>query len=104
MSVGMGWRSEDLCGQAKLNEPPGIHDPNAGTDGVDHGQVVADEHHGQPELLAQAHEQIQNLGLKRDIERGDRLIRDQYLGPHRQCSGDLALAVVGLRRARVDTD
>ena len=47
------------------------------------------------ESLAQLHQQIENLGLDRHVERADRLVADDELGLNRERAGDadaLALA------------
>ena len=61
----------------------------------DDGQVVGDEHVGEAELVLQVLEQVDDLGLDRHVERGDRLVADDQLRPQRDGAGDadaLALA------------
>ncbi len=68
-------------------------------------QIVGDEEHGEVEPLADIGEELENLRLDADVERRDRLVRDQHLGLHRQRSGDadaLALAARELVRKAVE--
>ena len=59
------------------------------------GQVVADEQQRQAELVLQVRQQVDDLRLDRDVERGDRLVADDQVRPGRERAGDadaLALA------------
>src|SRR5829696_4265904 len=59
------------------------------------GVVVRDEEVGEPELLLQVGQEVQHLGLDRDVERRHRLIRDEQLRRQHQRPRDgdaLALA------------
>ncbi|MNX96973.1 hypothetical protein D3C86_1293190 [compost metagenome] len=49
---------------------------------------MADEQVGQVQLFPQAHEQVQDLGLDRDIERRHRFVADQEFRLDRQRPGD----------------
>ena len=51
-------------------------------------EVMRDEEVGQAELVLQILEQIDDLRLHGDVERRDRLVGDDQLGLHRQCTGD----------------
>ena len=81
-------------------------------DVLDDAEVVADEQIGEVERLAQLHEQVEDLRLDRDVERGDRLVADQEIGLHRQRAGDadaLALAAgelvrIAAAQGRVEAD
>ncbi len=42
-----------------------------------HGEIVRDEQIGEPELLPQVAQQIENLALRGDVERAHRLVADQ---------------------------
>ena len=69
-----------------------------------HRQVVRDEQVGQAELALQVVEQVDDLGLDRHVERGDRLVGDDQLGPQGERPGDadaLALAAGELVRVAV---
>ena len=54
----------------------------------DDGQVVRDEQIGQPELVLQVLEQVDDLGLDRHVEGRDRLVADDQLGPQGHGPGD----------------
>ena len=49
-----------------------------------HRQVVGDEQHRQSVLALQVHQQMDDLGLHRNIQRTHRLVTDQYLGADHQ--------------------
>jgi hypothetical protein len=42
-------------------------------------RIVRDEQVGQLELVLQVHQQVDDLRLDRDVERGDRLVADDQL-------------------------
>ena len=68
------------------------------------GQVVGDEQVGDAEVLLQVLEQVQDLGLDRDVEGGDGLVADDELRPKGDRAGDpdaLALAAGELIRVAV---
>ena len=58
----------------------GVHDSKAVAHVRDDRQVVAHEHASQAVLRPQAHEQIQHLGLDRDVERRVGPSRSRILG------------------------
>ena len=49
---------------------------------------VRDEEVGQPELLLQVLEQVDDLRLDRHVQRADRLVANDELRLHRQGAGD----------------
>ena len=51
-------------------------------------QIMADEQHGQAELLLQILEQVKDRSLNRDIKRRGRLVADQDPRPRRQSARD----------------
>ena len=51
---------------------------------LDHRQVVGDEQIGQPELLLQVEQQVDDAGLDRHVERRHRFVEGQDLGLQRQ--------------------
>ena len=77
-----------------------------------HGEVVGDEQEGQREALLQVDEQVDDLRLDVDVERGDRLVGDDQRGLDRERARDadaLALAAgelvrIAVDRARVEAD
>ena len=105
----MGGRVEQPLGLAELDDAAEIHDGDAVRDVAHHAQVVGDEQDGQAEPLLQLEQQVDDLRLHRDVERGDELVGDQALGLDRQRAGDadalalaagelVGLAVGGVRR------
>ena len=67
----------------------------------DDREVVRDEQVREVELLLQLLEQVDDLRLDRDVERGDRLVRDDEVGVERERAGEpdpLALAAGELVR------
>ena len=68
-------------------------------------EVVRDEEHGEVELAAQAQEQVDDLRLDRNVERGDRLVADEEVRLHGERAGDgdaLALPAGELVRIAAD--
>jgi hypothetical protein len=62
---------------------------------ADDGEIVGDEEVGEVELLLQQLEQVDDLGLDRDVERLTRIVEDDYVGIERERSREpdsLALA------------
>jgi len=92
---------EQFIDRRGFHDAAQVHDRYAIAQMADHTQVVADEEVGQVQLIAQIHEQIQNLCLDRDIQRGDGFIADEQPGLHGQgaCDTDaLALPAAELMR------
>jgi len=86
----------DLVDVDDLRERSQVHDTNAVADVLHDGQVVGDEQVGQPQLLLEVVEEIQDLALDRDIERRDRFVEDHEFRVEGEGTGDadaLALAV-----------
>ena len=88
-------RGEHVGDPALLDDLPLVHhrDPVAGF-GED-PEVVRDQDQGQAELAPQALEQLKDLRLRDDVERGGRLVGDHELRPARERERDhhpLALA------------
>jgi hypothetical protein len=52
------------------------------TDVAHHRQVVADEYHRETQFPLQTHEQVQDLGLYRDIQRTHHFIANQQRRLH----------------------
>ena len=80
---------------ADLHDTSQIHDRDPIRDLPDDRQVVRDEHVGQREVALEVLQQVENLRLHRNVERGHRLIADDQLRLQRKRTGDadaLALA------------
>ena len=74
-------------------------------DVLDDAEVVRDEQHGEAELALQVGEQVDDLGLDRDVEGGYGLVGDDQFGLDGQRPGDddaLALAAGEFVRVAVD--
>ena len=93
-----------LVPAGQLDDLAEVHDRDLVADVPDHGQVVRDHHVGQAQLVLQVLEQVDDLGLDRYVERGDRLVGDDQLGPQRERAGNpdaLPLAAGELVRVAV---
>ena len=94
---------EELVGRRQLHDAPDVHHGHAVADVAHHAQVVRHEEVGQPELGLQIQQQVQDLGLHRDVQGRDRLIGDHQARVQGQRAGDadaLALAAAeGMREA-----
>ena len=65
--------------RADLDDMAEVHDRDAVGDVPDDAQIVRDEDVGEVEIGLQALEEVENLGLDRDVERRDRLVADDQL-------------------------
>ncbi len=86
---------EDIVGLAVLHQVAQVHNAHRVRDMLDDGQVVGDKEIGQVTLFLQALEQVDDLRLNRNVQRGDRLVADDELRVQRQGAGNadtLALA------------
>src|SRR3954454_8158407 len=93
--IGMGWTIENVVDWAALDELSAIQEVHTVGDLAGHREIVRDEHVGKSELLPQSGEQVEDLRLDGDVERGDRLVADDHLRLDRECARDrdaLALA------------
>ena len=95
-----------------LDDAAEIHHRDAVADVLDHREVVRDEQIRQLQFVLQIHQQVDDLRLDRDVERGDRLVADDQVRVERQRAGDAdALALpagefvgIGLHRLRPQSD
>ena len=73
-----------------LDDLPGVHDDDPVADLGDDAEVVGHEEHGHAEVALERAEQVEDLRLDRDVERGRRLVGD------RAASGrcDSAIAII----------
>ena len=102
--VGVGGPPVDLLGGTDLAHLAEVHHHDPVAHVLDHGQVMRDEQHGQAVALLHLLEQVEDLGLDRDVQRGHGLVADQHLGVESQCPGNadpLALPARELVRAPV---
>ena len=95
LRVGVGRPLVDVRAVADLDDLAQVHDGDPVRDVPHHGQVVRNEEEGDAELVLQVVEQVDDAGLNRHVEGGDRLVEDQQLGLEHEGPGDadaLALA------------
>ena len=74
--VRMSWRRENAARRSGLDALPGIDDADIVAQLGDDAEIVRDEQHRQAELAHQIAQQFENLPLRRDVERGGRLVGD----------------------------
>lgn len=79
--VGMGGIVVDFDRVTELAHLTEVHDQHIVADGPHDTEVMGDEDDSQIELGLQFLDQVENLGLDRHVERGDRLITNQESGP-----------------------
>src|SRR5262245_50364748 len=85
----------ELLRRRDLDDLAQVHHCHARRDVLDDREIVRDEEIGEPELRLEILEQVHDLGLDRDVERGHRLVGDDELRIHREGPRDadaLALA------------
>ena len=95
LGVGVLRVLEDLLGLALLDDLAAIHNDDVVRDIADRLDVMADEHHGQAELLLKVGQQVQNLRADRNVQSRGGLVGDDGIGVQRQGTGNcdaLALA------------
>src|SRR5690606_41430825 len=95
---------EDLLARAELDDLAAVHDGDAPREHLDDREVVRDEDAREAVLALQLGEQLEDLGLDRDVERRGRLVRDEELGAQGGGTGDahtMALTARALLRVGV---
>ena len=94
-------RVEHLRGRPALDDAAAVHDDRLVGDLAHDREVVADEDVGDAGALADVGEQVEDLRLDRDVERGDGLVEDDHARLGRERAGDRdALALAARQRAR----
>ncbi len=71
---------EDLALRPHLDDAARVHDHDHVRDLGHDAQVVGDQDHGRVELVLQAVDQLDDLGLDRHVERGRWLVGDEDVG------------------------
>jgi hypothetical protein len=79
---------ENCFGGPVFDDLAEVHHRDAVGDVAHHRQVVGDEHVADLQLLLQLVEQVEHLGLDRQVERGDGLVADDDVGVQCQGTGD----------------
>jgi len=82
------WPPKDIFGITGFDDSPEIHDRYPRRDMLDDGQIVTDEDVAQPKIPPQIEQQVQDLRLDGDVERGGRFVTDDDAWPQRECAGD----------------
>jgi hypothetical protein len=72
---------EDLVARAGLDDAAEIHDRDAIAHMADDAEFVRNEEHGQAKVPSEVMQKIEHLCLDGDIERRDRLVENEQLGP-----------------------
>ena len=84
------WRrvGEDRARGAGLHDPAVAHHRDPVAQVGDDAEVVGDDQHAHVELRLQVTEQVEHLGLDRDVEGGGRLVGDEQVGVAGDRAGD----------------
>ena len=80
----MEWRADDDLAGAVLDDAAGVHDGNLVGLLGDDAEVVAHEQQRHAALALQLGEQLEDLRLDGDVERGRRLVGDEHLRVERE--------------------
>ena len=70
----MFWLLEECRSLGNFYDLANVHDGDAVTDVLNHTEVVGDEEIGEVKLVLELQEQIQDLGLHRDVKGRHRLV------------------------------
>ena len=101
LGIGMPRMPEQLLGDVVLLHLAALHHVDVVGELADDGQVVGDQDHRHAVALLQLLDQVEDLRLDGDVERGRRLVGDQHVGTVGERHGDhdaLALAAGELVR------
>ena len=75
---------DDVVARAVLHDATRIHHRDLVGLLGDHAEVVADEHERHPPFALESCEQLEDLCLNRDVERGGRLVGDEDVRVERE--------------------
>ena len=100
--IGVLGSAHDRLGGALLHDLAAIEHVDAVDDLADDREVVRDEEVGEPELLLQALEEVEDLRLHRDVERRDGLVADQDFRADGERAGDRDALALAARERRPD--
>ena len=67
---------EHVARRTALHDAPEVHDCDPVAQMANHAEVMGDEQHREAEIGAQRGDQVEDLGLQRDVERGHRFVGD----------------------------
>ena len=88
LGVGVAHVGEELSGSRLLDDLAGVHDEHAVGPAGDDAHVVGDEDDRHLQLPAELVDEIEDLGLDGDVERGRGLVGDEQLGLAGEGHGD----------------
>ena len=87
LRVGMSGFLTDVLRCPHLHDMTAVHDRDAVAQIIDHIQIVGDEQHREVFFRVDFLEKVQNLGADRDVQRGDRFVRNNQLRlEHQRCA------------------
>src|SRR5579884_1161654 len=102
LGVGMGGMEIQLVPVGQLDHTAEVHHGHSVTDVAHDAQVVGDEQVRQLQLVLELFQQVDDLGLDRDVQGRDRLVGHDKGGVDRQGAGDAnALALTARELVRV---
>ena len=78
----------DLLARPHFHDLAEVHDRDPVGDVANDREVVRDEEVGEAEVVLEPGEQVDDLGLDRDVERRDRLVEDDQLRVEREGARD----------------
>ena len=86
--VGMQGLQVEVVGVANFEDLAQVHDDDLAADVPDDAQVVGDEQHGEVQVLLKLMQQIDDLCLDGNIQRGDRFVGDKEFRVDGEGPGD----------------
>ncbi len=112
--VGVARVFEESASVGGLDDASGVHHLDAVAEAGDDAEIVRDEDHGHAEFALHFADELENLGLDGDVERGGRFVGDEQLGfgdeGHRDhdalahAAGKFVRIIVDAFRGVVDAD
>ena len=79
---------EQRAGRALFDDASGVHDDDLVDDARHDAEIVGHPHHGHARAGLDVLDQLEDLLLDRDVERGRRFVGDEQAGRDRQRHGD----------------
>jgi len=105
LGVRMHGAQIDFVAVSQFHDFAQIHHSHAVADVANHAEIVGNEDIGEAELVLEFFQQVDDLGLNGDIQRGDGLIADDQVGIDGQGTGNAdALALTARKFVRVTID
>ena len=86
--VGMAGMAQHLGDRPLFDDAPGVDDHDLVAQLGDDAEIMGDEQDGQAEVVPQRSQEVENLRLNGDVERGGRFIGDEQLRAADQGHGD----------------